>query len=583
MTKLYTLTLLILGIIISTLTYAQITTPMFAVSPYPNDGVSPDSIWMFPDTSDLSILNPGVALTTTTGAITGCNGMAVRPCTKEIYIVYKSSGSRYLGIVNPLSGVVTEVGDLGDNVAGICFGSENQLYAVTGDGATVGETLFKVNISTAAMTQFVPYGNGDDGEQIAFCSDNGFIYHWSGIGNSVVMERTDTATGATINIPLTGDTLSEVFGSLYLGKGTFLVTNIDRATFLVDTSGFSQITPDTLPEFFRGFGLPVSLITTDGETSICAGDSTTFTSIAGDSYQWYRDGAMIPGETGPTLTASQGGNYQCEIASNGCITLSNAIALSVLNIPGVGINPGPVAYLCAAEDSVLLTGSMGGSSQWLMNGTMIAGATTNQYWAKSTGIYNMIKTNQNGCSDSAAVGTEVIFPPTTSLTPVDTVIICPGDSSLLMTTEGATAYEWYLDGAAIAGAEGDSLYAKGEGLYTVVAVFGECRDSVTRGAEIIFDEDSCATGIRDELFARDLEVYPVPAEDFINVSWTASTSAEITLEVYAVDGKMMKKKAVSILSSYVNLSVDVNTLSPGVYLLRVSQDNRSRTAKFVKR
>ncbi|MCB0854775.1 MAG: T9SS type A sorting domain-containing protein, partial [Bacteroidetes bacterium] len=33
----------------------------------------------------------------------------------------------------------------------------------------------------------------------------------------------------------------------------------------------------------------------------------------------------------------------------------------------------------------------------------------------------------------------------------------------------------------------------------------------------------------------------------------------------------------------VNLSVDVNTLSPGVYLLRVSQDNRSRTVKFVKR
>ncbi|MBK7958602.1 MAG: hypothetical protein IPK03_11125 [Bacteroidetes bacterium] len=52
----------------------------------------------------------------------------------------------------------------------------------------------------------------------------------------------------------------------------------------------------------------------------------------------------------------------------------------------------------------LLTGSSGGSSKWFKNGAPIPGANSPTYNANSAGIYNMVKTNTNGCADSSPVG-----------------------------------------------------------------------------------------------------------------------------------------------------------------------------------
>jgi hypothetical protein len=42
-------------------------------------------------------------------------------------------------------------------------GSAHVLYGVTGDGATVRETLFTIDTSDASTTLVTPLGNGNDG------------------------------------------------------------------------------------------------------------------------------------------------------------------------------------------------------------------------------------------------------------------------------------------------------------------------------------------------------------------------------------------------------------------------------------
>ncbi len=227
-------------------------TNMYTVSPYN------DSLWIV-DTTSLTPVSTAINLTVASGTVTGVNSLAVRPCTGEIFLAFKKSGvtNRVLGTVDPSTGIITEIGVMGNKISGICFGSQNHLYAVSGDGGSPAETLYKVNISTGALTFFVAYGGGNDGETIGFCPDDGYIYHWSGRDTDHRMEYTDTATGVTTIIPPTGYLYDEVFGVTYIGNGDFLTANLDQEFVVVNTSGFATLlTAGTAPNYYRGLGFP---------------------------------------------------------------------------------------------------------------------------------------------------------------------------------------------------------------------------------------------------------------------------------------------------------------------------------------
>ena len=549
---------------------AQVATPLYTIAP------QQDSLWTV-DTSSYSEIGAAVQLTSSTGTISGCNGFSERPCTGELFIVYKAAGSRYLGIVDPENGVVTPIGDMGDNVAGICFGTQNQLYAVTGDGATNPNILYKVNISNASMTTFATLGNGDDGESIAFNFDNGMIYHWSGLGTKV-MESIDTASGLVTNIPLSGFDMEEVFGSTYYGNNTFMINNINSEYILVDIAGLAVTTGLFAVDDLKGLILPSAYIETSDSSFICANDSATFTSIAATTYQWLLNGAPIPGANGPTYTTSTGGNYQCQVTHGACSYLSDTLSLATMNIPNVSLNPSPTAYICSIGDSVLLTGSSGGSSQWYMNGTTITGETNNTLWALTIGNYNMVKTNQNGCSDSSSVGIEVTLPPALSLTPNDTIIYCINDSSLLNATPGATSYLWYLNGVLISGSITDSLYVSTVGTYTVSAMFGLCSDSTLTG--VIAEEDSCQVSVNNIIFVENISVYPNPAKDQLNIDFSLLSKDPISIKFSTIDGKIIMSDYRKNMLHY-SIRYNVSNLSPGMYFLKMNQGEHQFIRRFI--
>ena len=51
----------------------------------------------------------------------------------------------------------------------------------------------------------------------------------------------------------------------------------------------------------------------------------------------------------------------------------------------------------------MLDGAVGGTLQWYHNGIAIPGATGPTYIATDDGYYNQMQTNDDGCSDTAAV------------------------------------------------------------------------------------------------------------------------------------------------------------------------------------
>lgn len=182
-------------------------------------------------------------------------------------------------------------------------------------------------------------------------------------------------------------------------------------------------------------------------TTVCAGTNVTLTAtptggVSTYTYAWTGPNSFTASTANPTIsgiTTADAGTYTCVITDNCSTTTTVTVTMAVNALPVVAITGN--ASVCAG-DSTLLTGTSGGTSQWYLNGVLIPGATNNTYMASVAGVYNMIKTNLNGCADSAATGiTFVINALPTVTANASATTVCSG-SNVTFTGSGATSYTW---------------------------------------------------------------------------------------------------------------------------------------------
>ncbi|CAE8645613.1 unnamed protein product [Polarella glacialis] len=218
-------------------------------------------LWIFNSTSG-SAFSVNITLDNN-GPVEGGNGLALDPLTGVSYAVLKVPGlaapanvSRILASIDLLTGSATYIGDLGEFFAGLAFAACGTLYGVTGDcsrgdnapcsGGTPS-TLFTIDTKTACPTFFVSLGAGGDGEAIAFNSENGLMYHWS--GNNINRRTLDTINLATKCITdITSSRTApdrEVLGAGYACNGDFVLTDRD-----------SRVTTWNVDETFSIVALP---------------------------------------------------------------------------------------------------------------------------------------------------------------------------------------------------------------------------------------------------------------------------------------------------------------------------------------
>ena len=74
---------------------------------------------------------------------------------------------------------------------------------------------------------------------------------------------------------------------------------------------------------------PIPIITLSGPTSFCPGGSVKLTANGGGTYQWYRNGAILPGQTNASITVSTNGNYTARVTgTNGCAAMSEVVNIN---------------------------------------------------------------------------------------------------------------------------------------------------------------------------------------------------------------------------------------------------------------
>jgi gliding motility-associated-like protein len=277
-------------------------------------------------------------------------------------------------------------------------------------------------------------------------------------GGSVTLSAPGGATSYLWN---TGET-SQSINVIVSGTYTVTVTNSGCTA----TSNGTTVTVKPIPT--------VPTIIAAGSTTFCNTGSVTLNAAGGGtSYQWYKDGILINGQTGSSLNVTSAGNYQATTFNDGC---QSALSTGVQVIVNTVINPilssennkttickGGSLLLSAASETTPFT------YQWYKDGNIISGETKATYLVTQAGKYKVTITSINGCL--SGFSNEIEIKEVTAATPTikaaDTTTFCIG-SSVVLTSTAAASYQWYKDGVLISGAASQSYTANQTGSYSVI-------------------------------------------------------------------------------------------------------------------
>ena len=185
--------------------------------------------------------------------ISNSTALAAHPTTGQLWAVVTTSDIvRRLIVVDPTTGVATQVGPLAKQIATLAFQADGTLLGVTGDGSLApAETLFTISTTNAVLTQLFTLGNGDDGETIAV-HPSGLLYHSSG-NVPALFENVDVATQHVTPI---GSSVDEAYAMGYSASlGQMYLSDKNSKLYTVDLASGARTLVGTIPSANRNRGL----------------------------------------------------------------------------------------------------------------------------------------------------------------------------------------------------------------------------------------------------------------------------------------------------------------------------------------
>jgi hypothetical protein len=211
--------------------------------------------------------------------------------------------------------------------------------------------------------------------------------------------------------------------------------------------------------------------------------------------------------------------------------------------------------------------------QWLANNTPI-GTNSNSF--QSNSLTNGTVLTLMVITDPSCGNGDTIYsaPITLLLTPLQTPLINQSNNNYTVTNPDALAtYTWQLDNAGtwaniIPTVTGNSYAAVNAGLYRVRGYKGSC----TR-----YSQTLVSTSVNELANDFNLKISPNPAHDLLNIQ---STSKINSIELLDITGKSILMEN-QLLKD--NISLDLSGISPGIYFVRITDQNKSvATRRFVK-
>jgi hypothetical protein len=208
--------------------------------------------------------------------------------------------------------------------------------------------------------------------------------------------------------------------------------------------------------------------------NLCQGESVVLQSplVTGQTYQWYRNGVLIPQATQRAFTVldTVSAQYHVMVTRNVCEKSSDTLEVVVRPKPVVTITNQGAATICQGDSVVLQAASdTDVTYQWYRNNQLLVGSTQSSLVANQSGSYTCQVIKANGCADTSNVlALTVLDFPIAQITPASATTVCDGQIVLLNANQAADlTHRWFRNGVLIPGATSANYQATTSGDYTV--------------------------------------------------------------------------------------------------------------------
>ena len=283
-------------------------------------------------------------------------------------------------------------------------------------------------------------------------------------------------------------------------KNNVAVPGATSATLLVNNSSQNGVyklvaTVPSFPPVTSGnvtVNLAMENITIAGNTNLCAGSTVNLTASvnsAAYTYQWYKNGTIITGQTLATLTVNAAGSYYVKVTGGACSTQSNALNVQVVTVnSSVSVPAVDIIFPGQTKTITATTNAASPTYVWYRNSVVISGATSGTYTATQDGTYKVVVTQTVGCPATAETTFTLNYPSgftiaiaanagyascaSTTATLTMTSFLAQTPSGNVNVAGMGYTYQWYKNNVAVPGATSGTLVinnASENGIYKLVA------------------------------------------------------------------------------------------------------------------
>lgn len=262
----------------------------------------------------------------------------------------------------------------------------------------------------------------------------------------------------------------------------------------------------------------------------------------------------------------------------GCDNKSSPkVLVSVQPAPPANITPQGSGAKCQG-DSVVLFGSIGlsFSYQWYLNGTILPADTNYICYAKTGGQYTVKVTSPIGCSAVSAPFTAVIHPAPPVFLGNDTALL-PHKSITLDAGPSFNSYLWSNNSTF------QTLYVDSSGTgIGVKTVWVRVTDNFACvGIDTILINFTNNPGISGTETDPGMQIFPNPTTGIVELQMIQLIRGVYNIELFSQDGKPVYRSEYFHNSGNENIKLILDFLPPGLYLLKVINNENALIKKLI--
>jgi hypothetical protein len=246
--------------------------------------------------------------------------------------------------------------------------------------------------------------------------------------------------------------------------------------------------------------------------------------------------------------------------TSGTINIALSEVTNVSASTSISVFPQPDATVSVSGNVIACTNDSMPTYYWYHDGILISAESGSSLTMTESGYYSVYLQNEFGCSSTSE--------PYLYCAPVE--VFWNAASGQLSVADTYDTYQWFYNGLLLQGAITYYLISPPNGVYAVQV-------TNSYGCTVTSDIITVNVGVEEIALEDQLNVYPNPVTDVLNVQWN-NTTETATLSIRDLSGRLVLSERVA----NGNAVLELSNLSSGNYILELQTTDRTIRKQVIK-